>query len=110
MQNGLGPRIEELRAQVGENVAMLNQMDRQFTQPYMKQLVRRARFYFDDIETVFLGMLDRLPMPPEQQAAVIKNAETVFSIATQLTVRLHVILITDGPDAMALASLPTKRL
>jgi hypothetical protein len=96
-------KVRELRERTLAQLAILAELENTFTQPSMKEWVRRARVGFKDVESIFLSRLDDgSHRNVSQEAQVISSGELAFWLAAPQSKRLHDALASHGPNAMLL--------
>ncbi len=66
----------------------------------MKERVRLALAYLDDVEAIFLGTLDKGARTAPQEAEVIRNAHLPYGLAVGMRKYFQELMATYGVHAM----------
>ena len=105
MEQQSADRVRDLRSRVRAERAILAGFEGQPGGSYMKHLIQRASNTLDDVESFFLGSLERESRTPVNESKWLDYAERVFDqIAVPQRKLVQDIVSQYGPSVIAIPS------
>jgi hypothetical protein len=95
--------VRSLRARIAAERRVLEDLGRNFTHASMKEWVNRALIDLDDVETVFIGRLDKGSRTAAEEAEIVRNAEHPLQLAIQERKKLRDFMATRGTGAVRIS-------
>jgi hypothetical protein len=94
-------RVQRIKAKVREERKLLSKLEHSFTDADLRQLLKPALHYLDDVEGYFLDpkVLNDPPRTGAQMARWLGGAERVLHGAMLLRERAERLIKKHGPDA-----------
>jgi hypothetical protein len=96
--------IQEIQQKVDATRVDVSALDAQLSDEGLKQRLKQASFWLDDVEKVFLRSARQEKRTPDELSRWLSYAAFVVEWAAQREKEIHEIIWKYGPDAMSVGA------